>query len=206
MSGQPFDTFWLGELSLESMPYVDAIKEPNSSNVISAVAATIVILGAAALVAVLTRYGLWRSFWRNWLTSLDAKKIGIMYIVIALVMLFRGVIEAALMRTQQMLAVNQGGPLSPDHFAQMFTTHGTIMIFFMAMPFLIGVINVVMPLQIGARDVRFPLMNAISLALTAAGGVLIMASLVLGEFSTGGWSGYAPYTEAAFNPGVGVDY
>lgn len=206
MSGQPFDYFWLGKLSLDSMPYVEAIKDPNSSTIIAAFAATVVIVGAMALVAILSRYGLWRGLWRNWLTSVDAKKIGIMYIVIALVMLIRAIIEAALMRTQQMLAVDQPGPLSPDHFAELFTTHGTIMIFFMAMPFLIGVINVVMPLQIGARDVRFPLMNAISLALTAAGGVLIMASLVLGEFSTGGWSGYASYTEGAFNPGVGVDY
>ncbi|MDN5874607.1 MAG: cbb3-type cytochrome c oxidase subunit I, partial [Sinobacteraceae bacterium] len=137
---------------------------------------------------------------------MDAKKIGIMYIVFALVMLIRALIEAALMRTQQMLAVGSSGPLSAEHFGELFSTHGTIMVFFMGMPFLIGVINVAMPLQIGARDVRFPLLNAISLALTAAGGVLIMLSLVFGAFSTGGWSGYPPFTELAFNPGPGVDY
>ncbi len=206
MSGQPFDYFWLGKLSLDSLPFVAVIKDPNASTVIGALASAIAISGGIALVALLTWFGKWRRFWSEWLTSLDAKKIGIMYIVIAFVMLIRAIIEAALMRTQQMLAVNQTGPLSPEHFGELFSTHGTIMIFFMAMPFLIGVINLVMPLQIGTRDVKFPLLNAISLALTAAGGILIMASLVIGKFSTGGWSGYPPFTELAFNPGSGVDY
>ncbi|MES1925549.1 cbb3-type cytochrome c oxidase subunit I [Salinisphaera sp. T31B1] len=198
--------FWLGKLGVDSLPFVELIKDPNSSTVIGAVAAAIAIGGAVAALVLITWFGKWRSFWSEWLTTLDAKKIGIMYIVVALVMLIRAVIEAALMRTQQMLAVNQAGPLSPEHFGELFSTHGTIMIFFMAMPFLIGLINVVMPLQIGARDVKFPLLNAISLALTASGGALIMISLVIGKFSTGGWSGYPPFTEQAFNPGPGVDY
>ena len=206
MSGQPFDYFWLGRLSLDSLPYVEVLRDPNVNTIIGAFAATVAIGGAVALVALLTWFRLWGGFWRNWLTTLDAKRIGIMYIAIAFVMLTRAIIEASLMRTQQMLAVDQPGVVSPEHFGELFSTHGTIMIFFMAMPFLIGVINVVMPLQIGARDVRFPLLNAISLALTAAGGVLIMASLVIGKFSTGGWTGYPPYTELAFNPGVGPDY
>lgn len=206
MSGQPFDYFWLGKLSLDSLPYVEVLKDPNSSTIIGAFASTVAIGGAIFFVALMFWFGKWGVFWRDWLTSLDAKKIGIMYIVVALVMLIRAIIEAALMRTQQMLAVGHSGPLSPEHFGELFSTHGTIMIFFMAMPFLIGVINVVMPLQIGARDVKFPLLNAISLALTVAGGMLIMISLVIGKFSTAGWSGYAPFTELTFNPGVGPDY
>jgi cytochrome o ubiquinol oxidase subunit 1 len=110
------------------------------------------------------------------------------------------------MRTQQALAVNSEGYLTPEHFSQMFSTHGTIMIFFMAMPFLTGLINFAMPLQIGARDVRFPMLNAISLWLTAAGAALVMASLMLGKFSTGGWSGYPPFTGVDYQPGVGPDY
>lgn len=206
MSAQPFDYFWLGKLSLDALPFVDAIKDPNSSTIIGAVAKMIAIGGAVFVFALITWFRKWGVFWRDWLTSLDAKKIGIMYIAVALIMLVRAVIEAALMRTQQMLAVNQPGPLSPEHFGELFSTHGTIMIFFMAMPFLIGVINVVMPLQIGARDVKFPLLNATSLFLTVSGAMLLMISLVFGKFSTGGWTGYPPFTGLAFNPGVGVDY
>ena len=144
--------------------------------------------------------------WFDWLTSLDHKKIGIMYIVLAFVMLTRALIEAVLMRTQQSIAINSPGILAPDHFAQLFSTHGSIMIFFMAMPFLTGLINYVMPLQIGARDVAFPLLNSISLMLTAGGAGLVMVSLVVGAFSTGGWTGYPPYTEISYQPGVGPDY
>ncbi len=129
-----------------------------------------------------------------------------MYIVLAFVMLSRALIEAVLMRMQQAAAINTPGFVAPDHFAQLFSTHGSIMIFFMAMPFLTGLINYVMPLQIGSRDVAFPLLNSISLWLTGGAAGLMMVSLVIGEFSTGGWSGYPPYTELAFSPGVGPDY
>lgn len=129
-----------------------------------------------------------------------------MYVALALVMFARAIVEAAMMRAQQLVAVDAPGFLSPDHFAQLFSTHGTIMIFFVAMPLLTGLINFVMPLQIGAREVSFPLLNAVSLALTAAGAGLTLVSLVIGEFSTGGWSAYPPYTETAFSPGEGVDY
>ena len=129
-----------------------------------------------------------------------------MYVVIAFVMMARAIIEASLMRLQQAMAYNNPGFLPPDHFAQLFTTHGTIMVFFMGMPFLIGLMNIVMPLQIGARDVAFPLMNAISLSMTAGGAGILMISLVLGKFATGGWSGYPPYTELSFSPDVGPDY
>ncbi len=143
---------------------------------------------------------LWGRLWTEWLTSLDHKKIGIMYIVTAFVMLARALVEAVLMRVQQAVAIGDPGFLSPDHFGQLFSTHGSIMIFFMAMPFLTGLINNVMPLQIGARDMAFPWANSIALWLTIGAAGLMMASLVVGQFSTGGWSGYPPYTERAFSP------
>ncbi|MGC3872478.1 cbb3-type cytochrome c oxidase subunit I [Halomonas sp. GXIMD04776] len=206
MTGDTFNHFWLGKLGVDSLPFYQVITDPNINTLISAAASGIAIAGGLAVIVLLSWYGKWGTFWRDWLTSLDAKKIGIMYIVIALVMLLRAVIEASLMRTQQAVAVGDPGILSAEHFGELFSTHGTIMIFFMAMPFLTGVINIVMPLQIGTRDVRFPLLNAISLALTAAGAGLVMISLIIGKFSTGGWSGYPPFTELAFNPGVGPDY
>jgi cytochrome o ubiquinol oxidase subunit 1 len=121
-------------------------------------------------------------------------------------MLARAIIEGVLMRYQQSIAVNDPGVLSPDHFGQLFSTHGSIMIFFVAMPFVTGVMNFIMPQQIGARDVSFPLLNAISLWLTTAGAALVMISLVVGQFSTGGWTAYPPYTGIEFSPGEGVDY
>ncbi len=186
-----------GNLSVDALPLYSAI---------AATAASVVVLGAVGTFALITVLGKWRYLWSEWFTSVDHKRIGIMYIVIALVMLTRAVIEGVMMRMQQAVALDSPGYLPPDHFAQLFSTHGTIMIFFMAMPFLTGVINYVMPLQIGARDVSFPLLNSISLWLTAAGAVIMMASLCLGKFSTGGWTGYPPYTGIAFNPGVGPDY
>ena len=164
------------------------------------------IIGAVTVIGLISKHGKWTYLWSKWLTSLDHKKIGIMYIVIAFVMLTRALIEAVLMRMHQAAAIQAPGIVAPDHFAQLFSTHGSIMIFFMAMPFLTGMINYVMPLQIGSRDVAFPLLNSISLWLTGAGAGLMMVSLVIGEFSTGGWSGYPPFAELAFSPGVGVDY
>ena len=196
----------LGRLDAHALPFVRAWENPNLSEIIGAAAGAMVVIGAIVLVALLTWMRWWRPLFLDWLTSLDHKKIGIMYIVIAGVMLSRALIEAVLMRTQQSLAVNAPGIVAPEHFAQLFSTHGTIMIFFMAMPFLTGLINYVVPLQIGARDVAFPLLNSISLMLTAGGAGLVMISLAIGEFSTGGWSGYPPYTERAFQPGVGPDY
>jgi cytochrome o ubiquinol oxidase subunit 1 len=199
----------LGRLEMGSLPFWSMLQNPTRENLvngsIAGTAAVIVVVVAVITVGLITKYGKWRVLWSDWLTSTDHKKIGIMYIVLALVMMARGVIEAWLMRLQQAFGLG-GGFLSPDHFGQLFSTHGTIMIFFMAMPFLIGLINYVMPLQIGARDVSFPTLNSISLGLTAAGAALVMISLVLGQFSTGGWFEYPPYTEANFLPGVGPDY
>ena len=199
----------LGRLRLESLPFWQALQDPTRGNVINGIigtaAALMVVIGAFVTIAMITRYRKWGVLWSQWLTSPDHKKIGIMYVVLALVMLTRALMEAVLMRAQQAFGLD-GGFLSPEHFAQLFSTHGTIMIFFVAMPFLTGVINYVMPLQIGARDVSFPVLNSISLWLTAAGAALVMVSLCIGKFSTGGWFGYPPYTEANFSPGVGPDY
>ncbi|MDQ2093647.1 cbb3-type cytochrome c oxidase subunit I [Rhodalgimonas zhirmunskyi] len=201
------DWYWIfGNLKWNSLVFFHAFESPSASEEIAAGAALMVILGGLWLVWLLTVKGWWRPLWRDWLTSPDHKKIGIMYVVVALVMLARAVAEAVVMRLQQAVAVNDPGFLSADHFGQLFSTHGTIMIFFMAMPFLTGVINYVMPQQIGARDVSFPVMNAVSLALTTAGAVLVMVSLVFGQFETGGWTAYPPYTGIRFSPGEGVDY
>ncbi len=196
----------LGRFDWRALAFVRAWENPTVNEIIGAGAALIVIVGAILVFLLIARLGKWRYLWSEWLTSLDHKKIGIMYISLALVMLSRALIEAVLMRMQQAAAINNPGFIAPDHFAQLFSTHGSIMIFFMAMPFLVGVINYVMPLQIGSRDVAFPLLNSISLWLTGGAAGLMMVSLVVGEFSTGGWSGYPPYTEIAFSPGVGPDY
>ncbi|MGB6488455.1 MAG: cbb3-type cytochrome c oxidase subunit I [Steroidobacteraceae bacterium] len=199
----------LGRLGLQALPFWQMLQHPTEANVINGViasaAACIMVIGGIVTAALITKYRKWGVLWSEWLTSTDHKKIGIMYVALAFVMLARALIEAGLMRAQQAFGLG-GGFLAPDHFAQLFSTHGTIMIFFMAMPFLTGVINFVMPLQIGARDVTFPRLNSISLGLTAAGAALVMVSLAIGKFSTGGWFGYPPYTEAQFNPGVGPDY
>ncbi|MDB5541103.1 MAG: cytochrome bo3 quinol oxidase subunit 1 apoprotein [Devosia sp.] len=186
-----------GELSLDALPLYSPI---------AAAGAGFIVLGGLVVVALITWLRAWRYLWSEWLTSVDHKRIGIMYVTLALVMLLRGFVDALMMRVQQATALNTQGYLAPDHFEQIFSSHGTIMIFFMAMPFLIGLMNFVVPLQIGARDVAFPLLNAIGLWLTAAGAALVMVSVVIGTFSTGGCSGYPPYTELGYSPGVGVDY
>src|ERR1700759_1978769 len=145
--------------------------------------------------------------WREWITSGDHKRIGIMYIVLALIMLLRGFAYAIMMRSQQAVAAGGAqGYLPPEHFDQIFSAHGTIMIFFMAMPFVIGLMNFVVPLQLGVRDVAFPTLNSVSLWLTASGILLINVSLVIGEFAKTGWVAFSPLSELEFSPGVGVDY
>ncbi|MEO1968907.1 MAG: cbb3-type cytochrome c oxidase subunit I [Sphingomonadaceae bacterium] len=179
---------------------------PPKPDLIATFAASLVILAPIAVAVILTVTKRWKWIWNEWLTSLDHKKIGVMYCVLAAAMLVRALIEAGLMRTQQAMA-NVGSPvIGADHFGELFSTHGTIMIFFVVMPFISGLINFVMPLQIGARDLTFPFLNAASLWLTAAGAMIVNASLVVGKFSTGGWSGYPPFTELAFSPGEGVNY
>ena len=203
-------TLLLGRLRWDSLPTQEIIDAHDRYGLISGIvgcgAAGAAILGFVAVVVVLTRYRWWKPLWRDWACSVDHKKIGIMYIVLAWIMLARAIAEAGVMRTQQVVGYQGGGIVSPEHFAQLFTTHGTIMVFFMAMPFLTGLMNFAMPLQIGARDVSFPVLNSVSLGLTVAGAVLIMVSLVFEPFSTGGWSGYPPFTENRFSPGAGPNY
>ncbi len=187
----------LGRLTLDALPFYSGIATGG---------ALIVVLGALGLVALITWLGRWRYLWTEWLTSLDHKKIGIMYVTLALIMLVRGFIDAMMMRIQQAIALDSPGYLPPDHFDQILTSHATIMVFFVAMPFLVGLFNIVVPQQIGARDVAFPFMNSVSMGLTASGAALVMISLVIGRFSTAGWGAYPPYSEAQFSPGVGVDY
>ncbi len=145
--------------------------------------------------------------WREWITSVDHKRIGVMYCLLALVMLLRGFSDAIMMRTQQAVAIGAAsGYLPPDHYNQIFSAHGTIMIFFVAMPFVIGLMNIVVPLQLGVRDVAFPTFNSVSFWLTATGALLVNVSLVVGEFARTGWLPFAPLSELRYSPGVGVDY
>jgi len=144
--------------------------------------------------------------WNEWITSVDHKRIGVMYCLLALVMLLRGFIDALMMRSQQALALHAPGFLPPAHYDQIFSAHGTIMIFFVAMPFVIGLMNFAVPLQLGARDVAFPTLNSVSFWLTAAGAFLVTVSLLIGEFARTGWLPYPPLSELAYSPGVGVDY
>jgi cytochrome o ubiquinol oxidase subunit 1 len=174
-----------------------------------------IIIGAAvfmgliflSIIGLLFYFKKWRWLWSEWLTSVDHKKIGVMYIILALIMLVRGLIDALMMRLQQVLAVGDSlGYLPAEHYNQIFTAHGVIMIFFMAMPFMFGLINIVLPLQIGARDVAFPYLNSLSLWLAVAGASLLNLSLVVGDFAATGWLAYPPLSELAHSPTVGVDY
>ncbi len=166
-----------------------------------------IVLGAVGAALLLTYYKRWGWLYREWLTSVDHKRIAVMYFILAGIMLARGMVDAAMMRVQQAIAVpGSEGYLSPDHYAQLFTAHGVIMIFFVAMPFMFALINLAIPLLIGARDVAYPFLNSVSFWLTAAGAILINLSLVVGAFAATGWLAYPPLSELQFSPGVGVDY
>jgi cytochrome o ubiquinol oxidase subunit I len=188
----------LGKLTLESLP----LDQPIIMGAFGFMG-----LVAFSVLFVLTYFRRWQWLWTEWLTSVDHKKIGVMYIILALVMLLRGFSDAIMMRMQLALASGgAAGYLPPEHYDQIFSAHGAIMIFFMAMPFVIGLINIVVPLQIGARDVAFPFLNSLSFWLTVAGFGLINISLGIGEFARTGWLAYPPLSELAYSPGVGVDY
>ena len=188
----------MGRLDYSALPFYSPIALSG---------ALVTVFAGVAIVAILTYFKLWRWLWDNYLTTVDHKKIGIMYITLAIVMLLRGFSDAIMMRAQQLMSVSGGhGYLEGDHFQQVFTAHGTIMIFFVAMPFMSGLANYILPQQIGARDVAFPFLNALSFWLTAASAALVLISLVLGSFSTAGWTGYPPLSGIKASPGVGVDY
>ena len=194
----PLLRFVFGKLNIDSVPWHEPIIMVAGGGM---VAAAVLVLGLT------TYFKQWKYLWTQWLTSVDHKKIGVMYIILAIVMLLRGFADALMMRAQQAMASAGGaGFLPPDHYDQIFTAHGVIMIFFVAMPFVVGLMNVVMPLQIGARDVAFPYLNSLSFWLTAAGAILVNVSLVVGEFAHTGWLAYAPLSGIEFSPGVGVDY
>ncbi|MCJ2051763.1 cytochrome o ubiquinol oxidase subunit I [Methylobacterium sp. J-070] len=187
-----------GRFTIEQIPYHEPI--------LQATFAGVAVVGLAVL-GVITYYRFWGPMWRDWITSIDHKKIGIMYCLFALVMLLRGFADAVLMRSQQAVAFgSEQGFLPPHHYDQIFTAHGMIMIFFVAMPFVTGLMNFAVPLQIGARDVAFPFLNNFSFWMTVAGGMLVMVSLFVGEFSRATWLAYPPLSEASMSPGVGVDY
>ena len=171
------------------------------------VTSVVVIALIASILGLVTWKGWWPYLWREWLTSTDHKRIGVMYVVLALVMLIRGFSDAIMMRSQLALAAGSAaGFLPPEHYDQIFSAHGTIMIFFVAMAFVIGLMNFVVPLQLGVRDVAFPVLNSVSFWLTAAGVLLVNMSLMVGEFARTGWLAYPPLSELQFSPGVGVDY
>jgi cytochrome o ubiquinol oxidase subunit 1 len=187
-----------GRLTLEAIPYHEPI-----------LVATFlaVIVGGVAVVGAITYYQLWGYLWHEWFTSVDHKRIGAMYIILGLVMLLRGFADAIMMRAQQAIAFNGSeGYLPAHHFDQVFTAHGVIMIFFVAMPLVTGLMNFVVPLQIGARDVAFPFLNNFSFWMTVSGAMLVMASLFVGEFARTGWLAYPPLSNYAYSPDVGVDY
>ncbi|MFN3234178.1 MAG: cytochrome o ubiquinol oxidase subunit I [Gammaproteobacteria bacterium] len=187
-----------GKLTLSAIPYDQPI--------IMAAGAFMAIF-ALVVLGYITYAKKWTYLWKEWFTTVDHKKIGVMYIIAAGIMLLRGFSDAALMRSQQAIAVGANhGYLPPEHYNQIFTAHGVIMIFFMAMPFMFGLFNLAVPLQIGARDVAFPFLNSLSFWLFAVGAVLINLSLVLGKFAATGWLAYPPLSELRFSPGVGVDY
>jgi cytochrome o ubiquinol oxidase subunit 1 len=187
-----------GRLTWDAIPF----NQP-----IPLITSVVVLLAVVGIVAWVTIKGWWPYLWHEYITSTDHKRIGIMYIVLALVMLVRGFADAIMMRAQQAVSVGAShGYLPPEHYDQIFSAHGTIMIFFMAMPFVIGLMNFVVPLQLGVRDVAFPTMNNVSFWLTASGALLVNISLFVGEFARTGWLGFPPLSETQFSPGVGVDY
>ncbi|QCI16695.1 cytochrome o ubiquinol oxidase subunit I [Buchnera aphidicola (Aphis craccivora)] len=187
-----------GKLTLDAIPY----NEP-----IIMVTYSCIILIGLCLISAITYYGKWKYLWSEWFTSVDHKKIAIMYGILAFVMLFRGFVDAILMRAQQMIASSgNNGFLPPHHYDQIFTAHGVIMIFFVAMPLVIGLMNLVVPLQIGARDIAFPFLNSLSFWLNVSSAILLTISLGVGEFAQTGWLAYPPLSGIKYSPGVGVDY
>jgi cytochrome o ubiquinol oxidase subunit 1 len=187
----------LGKLSWSAIP----INQP-----IPLITASVVLVAILAVLAWVIIKGHLPYLWNEWITSVDHKRIGVMYTLLAMVMLLRGFADAIMMRSQQAIAYHSDGYLPPEHFNQIFSAHGTIMIFFVAMPFVIGLMNLVVPLQLGVRDVAFPTLNSVGFWLTATGALLINISLIVGEFARTGWLPFPPLSELTYSPGVGVDY
>jgi cytochrome o ubiquinol oxidase subunit I len=187
----------LGKLSWAAIPFDQPIP---------LLAGAVVLVAILAVLVWVVVKGHLPYLWHEWITSVDHKRIGVMYTLLAMVMLLRGFSDAIMMRMQQALAFHSNGFLPPEHYNQIFSAHGTIMIFFVAMPFVIGLMNLVVPLQLGVRDVAFPTLNSVGFWLTATGALLVNVSLVVGEFARTGWLPYPPLSELTYSPGVGVDY
>src|SRR5581483_3407364 len=187
----------LGKLTWAAIPFDQPIP------LITGAAVLVIVLAVIAWVVIA---GHLPYLWREWITSVDHKRIGVMYCLLALVMLLRGGSDAIMMRSQQAIAFHAAGYLPPEHYNQIFSAHGTIMIFFGGMPFVIGLMNFAVPLQLGVRDVAFPTLNSVSFWLTASGAFLVTISLVVGEFARTGWLPFPPLSELKYSPGVGVDY
>ncbi|OEC96243.1 cbb3-type cytochrome c oxidase subunit I [Rhizobium sp. YK2] len=187
----------LGKLGLSAIP----LSQP-----IPLITSIAVILIAVVVLILVTVRGWWPCLWREWITSVDHKRIGVMYCLLGVVMLIRGFADAIMMRTQQAVAIDAPGYLPPEHYNQIFTAHGTIMILFGAMPLVLGFMNFLVPLQLGVRDVAFPTFNSVGFWLTASGALLVNVSLFIGEFARTGWLPYPPLSETSYTPGVGVDY
>ena len=198
MSSDALIQFLFGRLNVEALPF----EEP-----ILVVTFAVVALGGVALVGAITYFKLWTYLWKEWFTTVDHKKIGIMYMILGVIMLLRGFADALMMRLQQAMAFGGSeGYLNAHHYDQIFTAHGVIMIFFVAMPMVTGLMNYVVPLQIGARDVSFPFLNNFSFWMTAGGAIIVMMSLFVGEFARTGWLAYPPLSGIDYSPDVGVDY
>jgi len=198
MTLQQLQHLFLGRLTLQALPLYSPVAMGG--------AAATVVVGILLLLGI-TYFRKWSYLWNEWITSIDHKKIGIMYLILAGVMLLRGFSDVILMRSQQAVAAGHvAGYLPPDHYDQIFTAHGVIMIFFVAMPLMFALLNMAVPLQIGARDVAFPYLNSMSFWFTFVGAMLCLASLVIGDFAATGWLAYPPLSEAYYSPGTGVDY
>lgn len=166
-------------------------------------------LVVVAIVVALTWTHRWKWLWKEWLTSVDPKRIGIMYLFAAGFMLIsRGGLEALMIWLQQALSAGSShGYLAADHFQQIFTAHGNIMVFFVAMGFIFGLINLIVPLQIGARDLASPFLNTLGFWLYIAGIVMVNMFFFLGgEYAATGWLAIEPLSGIQFSPGTGVDY
>src|SRR4051794_27329519 len=187
----------LGKLDWSAIPFDQPIP---------LIAGAVVLVGILGVLAWVVVKGHVPYLWHEWITSVDHKRIGVMYTLLGCVMLLRGFVDAIMMRAQQAVAYRAPGFLPPEHYDQIFTAHGTIMILFAAMPIMIGLMNFIVPLQLGVRDVAFPTLNSTSFWLTATGALLVNVSLVVGEFARTGWWAYPPLSELPYSPGVGVDY
>lgn len=182
---------------------LDALQHEATQNL----AVLMMVISGIGLIGLITYLKRWRWLFSEWITTVDPKRIGVMYIVVVLMLFLKGFADAMMMRVQQALAVGDAqGILSSSHFQEVFSAHGTTMIFFVAMGFMFGILNLIIPLQIGARDVAYPFLNALSFWLFAAGAGMTLLSLAIGKFSTSGWLAYPPLSGIEYSPGEGVDY